>query len=72
MVQAECLTKLEDSWLSEIEKDVVRWALNARWSKPARVAKAGLSLLVYKRASAVEVLVRLSSSVFCCMHKVGT
>jgi hypothetical protein len=60
VLQAECLTKLEQDWLSDGERDVVRWAMNARWVKPARSAKSGLSLLDYKRASAMEVLVRFS------------
>ena len=56
-LQAECLTKLESGWLRQRERDLVRWALNAKWSKPLRAQKKRLALLVYKRASALEVLV---------------
>lgn len=57
-MQADCLDRLESEWLTDSEEDLVRWALNAKWSKPLRTQKKRLPLLVYKRASALEVLVR--------------
>lgn len=59
-VQADCLDRLEEGWIRGPEQDLVRWALNAKWSKPLRAQKKRLPLLVYKRASALEVLVRLA------------
>lgn len=57
-MQCKLFFKLEESdVMTEDERDVVRWALNcSHWRKPQRE----LSLLDYKRASALEALVRCS------------
>lgn len=56
--QAKCLQRLRDNnVLSDKETDVLRWALNARWSKPKRFAAGNIPMLIYKEASALEALV---------------
>jgi len=44
--------------LNAVELDVLRWAMNARYSKPKRFQKNNIPMIMYKHASALEALVR--------------
>lgn len=59
-MQAEAMVELENSdMLTTEEVDIVRWAMNAKWRKPKRFLDDRAPLLTYKKASALEALVRL-------------
>ena len=56
-MQSALLEDLVDSRvLHEHETDVLRWAMNAKWTRPSRATLTGLQ---YKQASALEALVRI-------------
>lgn len=66
-LQVELFLQLQKSGvLSEEEQDIVRWALNAKWSKPLRALTMGK----YKQASALEALVRGHVQFVCIPYRV--
>lgn len=66
MLQAEAMEQLLNSdKLTAEEADIVRWALNAKWRKPKRFVDDRAPLLTYKKASALEALVRSPDPPFC-------
>ena len=59
-IQVTALARLRAAQiLTPAEIDVLRWALNGKWTKPKRFQKGDIPLKVYKEASALEALVRL-------------